>query len=150
MPASPASSADGAPITPAELAAYASTDAAAPAYARRGLQQLVATLVDMSDRADLQDPAIQEQRNNLTSATARLSDDPSAPLRPGFVAAASLLRTIQQKAYPDQAAAAAQLQQLAGQLSGRTATAAEQQQIRRFLSSAAALLEPLSQPAAAQ
>ena len=139
-----------APLTPGELAAYAATDAAAPGYARRGLQQLVATLVDLADRADLQDAAIQEQRNNLTSATARLPDDPSASLRPGFVAAASLLSVMQQKSYPNQAAGATQLQQLAGQLSGRSATAAEQQQVRQFLSAAAALLEPLSQPATAQ
>lgn len=136
--------------TPSELAAYAATDAAVPTYARRGLRQLVATLVDLTDRADLQDPAIQEQRNNLTSATARLADDPRASLRPGFVAAASLLHAIQQRAYPDQAAAANQLQQLAGQLSGRTATVAEQQQVRQFLSKAAALLDPLSQPPASK
>lgn len=148
--AGPASEPVPTPLTPSELAAYAATDAAAPGYARRGLQQLAATLVDMADRADLQDPAVQEQRNNLTSATARLSDEAHASLRPGFVAAASLLRTIQQRAYPEQAAAATQLQGLAGQLSGRTGTAAEQQQVRRFLSAAAVLLEPLSQPAAAQ
>lgn len=147
--AAPADTAAVTPLSPDALAAYAATDAAAPNYARRGLRQLAATLVDLADRADLQDPAIQEQRNNLTSATARLSDDPRASLRPGFVAAAGLLRTIQQKAYPDQNAPAAELQQVAGQLSGRTATAAEQQQVRHFLSAAATLLEPLSQPAAA-
>lgn len=146
----PADTAAIAPLTPGELAAYAATNAAAPGYARHGLRQLAVTLVDLADRADLQDPAVQEQRNNLTSATARLSDDARASLRPGFVAAAGLLRAIQQKAYPDQDAAAAQLQQLAGQLSGRTATAAEQQQVRHFLSTAATLLEPLSQPPAAQ
>jgi hypothetical protein len=135
-------------LTPSELAAYAATDAAAPAYARRGLQQLATTLVDLTDRADLQDPAIQEQRNNLTSATVRLSEDEKAPLRPGFVAAAELMRTIQQKAYPEQEAAAVQLQQLAQQLSGRTATADDQQQVRKFLTVAATLLDPLSQPAA--
>lgn len=137
------------PVTASELAAYAATDAAAPNYARRGLQQLVATLVDLADRSDLQDPAIQEQRNNLTSATARLSEDATASLRPGFVAAASLLRAIQQKAYPEQETAATQLQLFAGQLSGRTATAADQQQVRKFLSGAASLLEPLSQAPAA-
>ena len=145
-----ADTADVGPLTPVELAAYAATNATAPNYARRGLQQLVATLVDLTDRADLQDAAIQEQRNNLTSATARLASDPSASLRPGFVAAASLLSAIQQQAYPRQAAAATQLQQLAGQLSGRAATVAEQQQVREFLSAAATLLESLSQPAAAQ
>lgn len=135
--------------TPAELAAYAATDPAAPAYARNGLLQLTAALVDLSDRSDLQDPAIQEQRNNLTSATSRLQEDARAPLRPGFVAAASLLRAIQQKAYPEQDMAAAELQQLGGQLSGRTATPAEQQQAGQFLRGAAALLGPLSQPVAA-
>ncbi|WP_375418522.1 hypothetical protein [uncultured Hymenobacter sp.] len=148
--ANPADEPAPTPLTPSELAAYAATDAAVPGYARRGLQQLAATLVDLADRADLQDPAVQEQRNNLTSATARLGEDASASLRPGFVAAAGLLRTVQQKAYPDQEASAAQLQQLAGQLSGRANTAAEQQQVRRFLSAAAVLLEPLSRPAAAQ
>jgi hypothetical protein len=133
------------PTTPSELAAFAATDAAAPGYARRGLQQLVTALVDLADRADLQDAAIQEQRNNLTSATARIGDDANASLRPGFVAAASLLRSIQQKAYPEQEAAASQLQQLGGQLSGRTATKADQEQVRKFLTGAAALLEPLSQ-----
>ena len=141
---------DAAPPTPAELAAYAATDAAAPGYARRGLQLLTAAAVDLTDRADLQDPAIQEQRNNLTSATARLSEDAGAPLRPGYVAAAGLLQAIQQKAYPEQQAAAGQLQQLAGQLSGRSTTAPEQQATRRFLSAAAALLAPLSQLPTAQ
>ena len=138
------------PPTPSELAAFAATDAAAPGYARRGLQQLVTALVDLADRADLQDAAIQEQRNNLTSATARIGDDANASLRPGFVAAASLLRSIQQKAYPEQEAAAAQLQQLGEQLSGRTATKADQEQVRKFLTGAAALLEPLSKTPTAQ
>lgn len=149
-PEVPAETPDAAAPTPAELAAYAATDAAAPGYARRGLQQLTAALVSLTDRADLQDPAIQEQRNNLTSATARLSEDAGAPLRPGYVAAAGLLQAIQQKAYPEQQAAAGQLQQLAGQLSGRSATAPEQQATRRFLSAAAALLAPLSQLPTAQ
>ena len=149
-PEVPAETPDAAAPTPAELAAYAATDAAAPGYARRGLQQLTAALVSLTDRADLQDPAIQEQRNNLTSATARLSEEASAPLRPGYVAAAGLLQAIQQKAYPEQQAAAGQLQQLAGQLSGRSTTAPEQQATRRFLSAAAALLAPLSQLPTAQ
>ena len=149
-PEVPAETPDAAAPTPAELAAYAATDAAAPGYARRGLQQLTAALVSLTDRADLQDPAIQEQRNNLTSATARLSEDAGAPLRPGYVAAAGLLQAIQQKAYPEQQAAAGQLQQLAGQLSGRSTTAPEQQATRRFLSAAAALLAPLSQLPTAQ
>ena len=149
-PEVPAETPDAAAPTPAELAAYAATDAAAPGYARRGLQQLTAALVSLTDRADLQDPAIQEQRNNLTSATARLSEDAGAPLRPGYVAAAGLLQAIQQKAYPEQQAAAGQLQQLAGQLSGRSTTAPEQKAKRRFLSAAAALLAPLSQLPTAQ
>ena len=54
----------------------------------------------LTDRDDLRDPTITEQRDNLTSATNRLGEA-NASLRPGFVAAAGLMRAMQQKAYPE-------------------------------------------------
>lgn len=132
--------------TAASLATQAATDPAAPDYALHGLQKLTGVLVALTDRDDLRDPAITEQRDNLTSATARLGE-PGASLRPGFVAAAGLIRMMQQKAYPELEEGANDLTRLAGQLSGRSATAAEQRQNQQFLTQAAAAVRVLSEPA---
>ncbi|GAA4366544.1 hypothetical protein GCM10023185_37760 [Hymenobacter saemangeumensis] len=134
-----------APVTPEELARQAAGNAAAPDYARRGLQMLTATLVDLADRSDFRDPAIREQRDNLTSATTSLNEA-TPRLRPGFVAAAGLIRAMQQKGYPALETTANELQQLAAQLSGRNSTPAEQQQNQQFLSKAAAAVRTLSEP----
>lgn len=131
--------------TAESLAAQAATDPAAPSYALNGLQKLSEVLVALTDRDDLRDPTTTEQRDNLTSATARLGE-PGASLRPGFVAAAGLIRVMQQKAYPELEDAANDLTRLAGQLSGRSATAADQQQNKQFLTQAAAAVKVLSEP----
>lgn len=135
----------GSSETAASLATQAASDAAAPDYARNGLQKLAGVLVSLTDRDDLRDPAVVEQRDNLTSATARL-DEANASPRPGFVAAAGLIRAMQQKAYPDLESQANDLVALAGQLSGRSATAAEQRQNQQFLTQAAAAVRVLSEP----
>ena len=135
------SSADAA----ASLAAQAATNPAAPNYALHGLQKLTGLLVALTDRDDLRDPTITEQRDNLTSATSRIGE-PNASLRPGFVAAAGLIRAMQQKAYPEMEDAANDLVSLAGQLSGRSATAADQQQNQQFLTQAAAAVRVISEP----
>jgi hypothetical protein len=133
------------PATPDELDRMAASDPSAPDYAHLGLQMLTATLVDMADRADLRDAAVREQRDNLTSATSRL-DEPDARLRPGFVAAAGLIRAMQQKGYPALEGAVNELVQRANELSGRNVTAAEQQQNQQFLTKAAAAVRILSAP----
>lgn len=130
----------------APLATQAATNPAAPDYALHGLQKLTGMLVALTDRDDLRDPTTTEQRDNLTSATARLGE-PNTSLRPGFVAAAGLIRVMQQKAYPDLEGPANDLVRQAGQLSGRSATAAEQQQNQQFLTQAAAVVRVLSEPA---
>ena len=132
--------------SPATLETQAATNPAAPDYALNGLQKLAGLLVALTDRDDLRDPTTTEQRDNLTSATNRLGE-PGASLRPGFVAAAGLIRAMQQKAYPDLEEPANNLVRLAGQLSGRSATAAEQQQNKDFLTRAAAAVRVLSEPA---
>lgn len=131
--------------TAASLAAQAASDPAAPDYARNGLQKLTGVLVSLTDRDDLRDPTTTEQRDNLTSATARLGE-PNTSLRPGFVAAAGLIRAMQQKAYPELENQANTLVSLAGQLSGRSTTAPEQQQNQQFLTQAAAAVRALSEP----
>ena len=131
--------------TAASLATQAASDAAAPDYARNGLQKLAGVLVSLTDRDDLRDPAVIEQRDNLTSATARLGEA-NTSLRPGFVAAAGLIRAMQQKAYPELENQADALVSLAGQLSGRSATTAEQRQNQQFLTQAAAAVRMLSEP----
>ena len=143
-PVAPADAADD--YSPATLAAQAATDPAAPNYALNGLQKLTGILVALTDRDDLRDPTTTEQRDNLTSATARLGEA-STSLRPGFVAAAGLIRAMQQKAYPALEDSANDLVRLAGQLSGRSATAVEQQQNQQFLTQAAAAVRVLSEPA---
>lgn len=135
----------GSSETAATLATQADTDPSAPNYALNGLQKLTGVLVALADRDDLRNPTTAEQRDNLTSATARLGE-PTASLRPGFVAAAGLLRAMQQKAYPELEDQANNLVALAGQLSGRSATAAEQQQNKQFLTQAAAVVRVLSEP----
>ncbi|MDO7875009.1 hypothetical protein Q5H93_09735 [Hymenobacter sp. ASUV-10] len=133
------------PATPDALADQAASNAAAPDYAHRSLQMLATTLINLVDRADLRTPAVLEQRDNLTSATSRLSE-PNAPLRAGFVATASLMRAIQQKAYPELEGTANDLVQQANQLSGRNTTAVEQQQNQQFLTTAAKVVRAFSQP----
>lgn len=130
----------------ATLAAQAATSPAAPDYARHGLQKLTGVLVALADRDDLRDPGIAEQRDNLTSATNRLNEA-NASLRPGFVAAAGLIRAMQQKAYPELEDPAADLVRQAARLSGRSATTADQQQNQQFLTQAAAAVRVLSEPA---
>lgn len=135
----------GSTETAASLATQAASDPAAADYARNGLQKLAGVLVALTDRDDLRDPAIAEQRDNLTSATARLGE-PNSSLRPGFVAAAGLIRAMQQQAYPELEAQANSLVGLAEQLSGRSGTAAEQRQNQQFLTQAAAAVRTLSEP----
>ena len=132
--------------TAASLAAQAASDPAAPDYARNGLQKLTGVLVALTDRDDLRDPTVLEQRDNLTSATSRLGE-PNSSLRAGFVAAAGLIRAMQQKAYPELESPAADLVRQANQLSGRSATAADRQQNKQFLIDAAATVRVLSEPA---
>ena len=127
------------------LTSQAAGDPAAPDYALHGLQKLTGLLVAMADRDDLRDPTVSEQRDNLTSATNRLGEA-NASLRPGFVAAAGLMRAMQQKAYPDLQPQADELVALAGQLSGRSAAAAEQRQNQQFLTQAAAVVRVLNEP----
>lgn len=133
-------------FSPAVLEAHAAGSPAAPNYALEGLQKLSIILETLTDRDDLRDPTTTEQRDNLTSATSRLGE-PDASLRPGFVAAASLIRAMQQKAYPELEEAASDLVRQAGQLSGRSATAADQRQNQQFLTQAAAAVRVLSEPA---
>ncbi|MGY3088011.1 hypothetical protein ACVWYF_001044 [Hymenobacter sp. UYAg731] len=135
----------GSSETAASLATQAASDPAAPGYALNGLQKLTGVLVSLTDRDDLRDATTTEQRDNLTSATARLGE-PNTSLRPGFVAAAGLIRAMQQKAYPDLETQANALASLAGQLSGRSTTAAEQRQNQQFLTQAAAAVRVLSEP----
>ncbi|GAB2856388.1 hypothetical protein [Hymenobacter ruber] len=145
IPQGDASPDAGSSETAAALATQAASDPAAPGYALNGLQKLTGVLVSLTDRDDLRDPTTTEQRDNLTSATARLGE-PNTSLRPGFVAAAGLIRAMQQKAYPDLETQANALVSLAGQLSGRSATAAEQHQNQQFLTQAAAAVRILSEP----
>ncbi len=131
--------------SPMGLEAVAADNPAAPDYARQGLRTLASLLVSLADREDLRTPTITEQRDNLTSATARL-DEQGGSLRPGFVAAAALVRAMQQQSYPELDAPAADLVQRAGQLTGRSDTPARQQQNKEFLTRAAAFMHTLSQP----
>jgi hypothetical protein len=131
--------------TPEALAAATQRDPASPNYARNGLRTLSAVLVDLADRADLRDPAVNEKRDVLTSATARL-DDSTASLRPGFVAATGLMQAMQQKAYPALEPTVADLITRAGQLSGRSTTPDDQQQLRDFFTRATEVVRALSEP----
>ncbi|GAA3947503.1 hypothetical protein [Hymenobacter algoricola] len=138
--------AEEAPVSADELASFATTEAAAPDYGRRGLRMLSATLSDLADRADLRDPAVSEKRNDLTSATSRLSEA-NASLKPGLVAATALLQAMQQKAYPDLEGPVGELNEQARQLSGRQTTE-DQAQLQSFFTKAAEIVRTLSQPAA--
>jgi len=147
MPSTPAA-ATPAPSPTADSA----TTSAAPAVStetRAALLELSPKLVALTDRADLRDDAaIREQRDNFTSATARLADgDPQASLRPGLLAAASLLLAVQQKGYPNLDTETSDLMRQASQLSGRDATPAEQAQNRAYLAQVTTLLNTLSYPA---
>ncbi len=134
--------------TPLPTANSAAIAAASPA--RAALLQLSPTLTQLVDRPALRDDAtVREQRDNFTSATARLEDgDPRASLRPGLLAAANLLRAVQQKAYPNLETEANDLVRQASQLSGRDATPAEQAANKRYLQKVADLLNTMSYPAA--
>jgi len=127
----------------------AAAQPAAASPARTVLLEMSATLTQLVDRADLRDDAsIREQRDNFTSATARLADgDPNASLRPGFVAAASLLQAVQQKGYPNLEAETNKLLRQANQLSGHDATPAEQAQNKEYLAQLSELLNMVSYPA---
>ena len=137
-----------APASPATDSSIARATAAAGG-AGATLLQLRAQLMQLTDRADLRDDAaVREQRDNFTSATARLADgDPRASLRPGLVAAANLLLAVQQKGYPNLQTEANALTLQASQLSGRDATPAEQAQNQAYLSQAHNLLNTMSYPA---
>ena len=144
--APPAATDDLSNATAESLATQAASDPSAPNYALNGLQKLSGILVALADRDDLRVPTILEQRDNLTSATNRLGE-PDASLRPGFVAAAGLIQAMQQKAYPALEGTVNELVGLAGQMSGRSATAADQQQNKQFLTLAADAVRVLSEPA---
>lgn len=150
------------PLVPADSLAPDSTDIRAtppPATdsvavvpgseARIALLQLSPQLTQLADRADLrEDAAVREQRDNFTSATARLADgDPRASLRPGLVAVASLLTAVQQRAYPNLESETNSLRQQADQLSGRDATPAEQARNRAYFSQVDNLFNTMSYPA---
>lgn len=132
--------------SPDELAAFAASDASAPDFGRRGLEMLMATLRPLADRDDLRDATVSEKRDDLTSATSRLQEQGTS-LRPGYVAAANLIKAIQQKGYPALEADANELVNRATALSGRTATAQDQQQVRDFLGRSAEIVRAISQPA---
>jgi hypothetical protein len=53
---------------------------------------------------------------------------------------------MQQKAYPELESQANDLISIAGQVSGRSTTAAEQQQNQQFLTQAAAMVRTMSEP----
>jgi hypothetical protein len=148
-PNTPASAARAVPPPADDSVSMATAAMGHVAYARAELMRLAPTLTQLADRADLRDDAnIREQRDNFTSATSRLEDgDPTASLRPGLVAAASLLLAVQQKAYPNLETEAATLLRQANELSGRDAAPAEQTQNREYLSHLSTLLNTMSYPA---
>ncbi|AMR29006.1 hypothetical protein A0257_19140 [Hymenobacter psoromatis] len=152
----------GTPLVPIDSLAQNSAGASAPSppvpdsvaaglasEARTMLLNLSPKLTQLADRADLRDDAaIREQRDNYTSATARLADgDPRAGLRPGLVAAANLLLAVQQKGYPNLQTEVSALSLQANQLSGRDATPDEQAQNRAYLTQLTTLLNTMSYPA---
>ncbi|GAB3637762.1 hypothetical protein GCM10027422_33520 [Hymenobacter arcticus] len=138
------------PVSAADSAAGASAPAGGTSATRTKLVELLPTLTQLVDRPDLRDDAtIREQRDNLTSATARLTDgDPQASLRPGLLAAANLLLAVQQKGYPNLSAEANALTLQASQLSGRDTTPAEQARNQAYLHQLTQLLNTMSYPAA--
>lgn len=136
---------DASTATPDALDAAAQRDSNSPDYGRNGLRVLNSVLVDLADRDDLRDATISEKRDVLTSATARL-DDSTVSLRPGFVAATGLMQAMQQKAYPALEPAVGDLTNRANQLSGRSTTATDQQQLREFFTRAATVVRTMSAP----
>jgi hypothetical protein len=146
-PDSPAAAARATPPPGDSLETSPPLGNASPARIR--LLELAPQLTQLADRADLRaDATIREQRDNFTSATSRLEDnDPAASLRPGLVAAASLLLAVQQKGYPNLETEANALTLQASELSGRDATPAEQAKNRAYLAQVASLLNTLSYPA---
>ncbi|UPL49439.1 hypothetical protein [Hymenobacter sublimis] len=139
--------AEPAPVTLEVLSSYAQSDATQPQYGREGLRLLTASLVDLADRDDFREPAIATRRDELTSATARLGEAGTS-LRPGYVAATALLQAMQQQGYPELEAEMNQLTSQAANLSGRTATAQDQEQTRAYLTRAASMVKALNQPPA--
>ncbi|MCC3155691.1 hypothetical protein LJ737_00475 [Hymenobacter sp. 15J16-1T3B] len=131
---------------PADFYAFVADDPSSSTYARRGLGLLTNVLVSLADRTDLRTPAVEEKRNDLTSATSRVADGGS--LRPGFVAAAELMQEMQRRGYATIETDVKKLVDQAAQLSGRTATAAEQQATQAFFQQAANVLRVLEKPAA--
>lgn len=131
---------------PADFYAFVADDPSSTTYARRGLGLLTNVLVNMADRADLRTPAVEEKRNDLTSATSRVEDGGS--LRPGFVAAAELIQEMQRRGYATVETDVRKLVNQAAQLSGRTTTPAEQQATQAFFQQAANVLRVLEKPAA--
>jgi hypothetical protein len=146
-PGSPAADARATPPPSDSLETSPPLGNASPARVR--LLELAPQLTQLADRADLRDDAtIREQRDNFTSATARLEDnDPAASLRPGLVAAANLLLAVQQKGYPNLETEANALTLQASELSGRDASPAEQTRNRAYLAQVASLLNTMSYPA---
>lgn len=149
-PGSPAAQSQA--IIPADddsVTRQAAAQPAATSPTRAALLNLSPTLTQLADRADLRDDAnIREQRDNFTSATARLTDgDPYASLRPGLVAAASLLLAVQQKGYSNLEIEATNLLRQANQLSGRDATPTEQTQNKVYLAQLSEMLNTMSYPA---
>ena len=134
---------------PADDPAGAAPTSAATGGTRASLLHLSDQLTQLADRSDLrEDAGIREQRDNFTSATARLADgDPQASLRPGLVAVANLLLAVQQKAYPNLETEANALTLQASQLSGRDTTPAQQSQNRAYLKQVSSLLNTMSYPA---
>lgn len=139
------SSADEPAATPAELTAFAASEASTPDYGRRGLQMLSAALGTLADRADFRDAAISTRRDDLTSATSRLEEEGTS-LRPGFIAATLLLQAMQQKGYPELEGEVNQLTAQADALTGRTATAQDQAALQAYLTQAARLVKALNEP----
>ncbi len=146
-PDSPAAAARATPPAGDSLETSPPLGSASPSRAE--LLALAPKLTQLADRADLRDDAtIREQRDNFTSATARLEEnDPSASLRPGLVAAANLLLAVQQKAYPNLEAEANALTLQASELSGRDSSPTEQAKNHTYLTQVANLFNTMSYPA---
>jgi cbb3-type cytochrome oxidase subunit 3 len=132
--------------TPADFYAFVADNPAAPDYARRGLLLLSDVLVGLSDRSDLRDQTVDEKRNDLTSATERLEDQRG--LKSGFVAAAEMMRILQQRGYTSLENDVNALSQQASRLTGSTKSPTEQQATQKFFQEAANVLRVLEKPAA--
>jgi hypothetical protein len=137
----------GEAVDPADFYAFVADDPSSTNYTQRGLMMLRNVLVDMSDRPDLRSAAVSERRNDLTSATSRLTDGGSP--RTGLVAAAALMQEMQRQGYPTVERETKALVEKANQLSGRPTTPAEQQATQQFFQQAANVLRVLEKPAGA-